>query len=75
MKQGEKFTKPMFFTQSIDDFIKSEHSRESLCKEHMSDKNLHAFNAKLRNVLEPYSNNGKISYDVCTRITWGIPVS
>ena len=66
--------KPVEITQSVDDFLKAEHSRSSLSIEAMTPKRAAEFDEKFRAILKPYSTNNTITYPVSTTITWGKPI-
>ncbi|MEM8860470.1 MAG: hypothetical protein AAGD96_19275, partial [Chloroflexota bacterium] len=67
-------SQPITYTQTVDDFLKGEHSRESLSIEMMGDKRANEFDVKFKAILEPHASNCLISYPVSTKITWGKPL-
>ncbi len=74
-KIGEIQTIPKSITQSIEEFLLSEHSRESLSINGMGVEKRNEFDQKMRNLLESYSVNNHLTYQVSTRIIWGKPLS
>jgi trans-aconitate methyltransferase len=72
-KIGEKTTHPGTFTQTLDAYVESFHSRESLCKEAMGPETVQAFDAELIEIVKPFSKGDVVTFEVCTRITWGCP--
>jgi SAM-dependent methyltransferase len=70
---GEQTTAPLVFTQTVDEYILSEHSRSSLSLEAMGADAAAQFDADMRNVLAPYQRDGMLQYEVCTTIIWGKP--
>ena len=71
LKVGEHTTSSIPFEQTITDFIRCDHSRESLCIERMGEKSVQEFDSKLRDILQPYSFNGKVQFEISTRLIWG----
>ncbi len=69
-----KMCQPVEITQSIDDFLKAEHSRSSLSIEAMTPERAAEFDHKFRAILEPYAKDNIITYPVSTKITWGKPI-
>ncbi len=73
---GDKITKPICYSQALQDYIHSFHSRASLGKEDMGEKNVIEFDTKLAEILSPYTDdNGILTYKVESRISWGIPIN
>ncbi|MBW2621562.1 MAG: methyltransferase domain-containing protein [Deltaproteobacteria bacterium] len=70
---GAKKTEPVMFKQSIDDYIASFHSRESLCREAMGKTRANNFDNELRKILLPYSKRSQITFKVSTGMRWGLP--
>ena len=72
VKLGEKVTAPVEFTQSLQDYIASFHSRASLSRRDMTEEDCHAFDAQLTGILEQYTDDrGHLRFQINTRITWG----
>ena len=65
---------PIKITQSVDDFLKAEHSRSSLSIEAMGPDRANEFDHKFRAILDPYIKDNTITYPVSTKITWGKPL-
>ena len=74
-KLGEKTTHPVSFTQSVGEYGESFHARESLCKDTMGSEAVQAFDAELTEILKPFSRGNVVTFEVCTRITWGFPLT
>ena len=73
---GDRWTKPVGFSQPLTDYIESFHSRESLSKEHMGEDNVRAFDAELTHVLSDFSDDERvISFQIATRVAWGKPIA
>ena len=73
-KIGEIRTAPTIVTQTIEEFLFSEHSRESLTIDSMGIEMRNEFDQKMRDLLEPYCVNNSLTYQVSTRIIWGNPL-
>lgn len=72
----DKKTTPINYSQSLQDYIRSFHSRESLSKEDMGEKKAGEFDSKLVEILSPYTDdNGILTYKLETRVSWGIPLT
>lgn len=73
---GAKITRPVCYSQTLQDYIQSFHSRASLSKEDMGEKNVIEFDRKLAEILSPYTDdNGILTYMVESKISWGIPLN
>ena len=73
---GDKRTTPVRFSQSLTDYVQSFHSRQSMSKEHMGEKNVRAFDAELSHILSAFANDdGQLSFQLEARITWGRPLT
>ena len=73
---GDKWTAPVSFSQPLTHYVESFHSRESLSKEHMGEDNVKAFDAELTDVLSDFAyDQGIISFQIATRVTWGKPLA
>jgi predicted TPR repeat methyltransferase len=68
---GQKTTQPTINYQPIEDYIASFHSRGGLAQ--MSADNVTEFNRQLRQLVEPYQQNGKLELHTICRIVWGKP--
>ncbi len=60
--------------QSIDEFLRCEHSRQSFSEDHLGPELSAFFDDAMRESLSPYATGGRIRYSVRTRIEWGRPV-
>ncbi len=70
---GEQTTTPIVFTQTVDEYIRSEHSRSSLSYEAMGADSAAQFDADMRKMFTPYQRDGALQYEICTTIVWGKP--
>lgn len=73
---GDRRTVPIDFTQTVDDYVESFHSRESMSREHMGDRNVRAFDAELARILADFADDeGVIRFQLRTRVVWGRPLA
>lgn len=68
---GEFDAVPITVTQTIEDFLKCEHSRASLSLDGMGPQRAAEFNEKMYAALEPHLTDGHLDYEVVGRIRWG----
>ena len=73
-KSGEHMTAPVTSTISIEHYIASFHSRSSLSLEHMHPADAAAFDAGVRELVEPLSDEGHIQLQCIGSIVWGRPL-
>ncbi len=72
---GDKRTAPVYFSQPLTDYVQSFHSRQSLSEEDMGEENVRTFDTEMSQILSDYVNNdGHISFQLETRVTWGRPL-
>lgn len=72
----DRWTTPIAFSQPLEDYVESFHSRQSLSKEEMGDENVKAFDTELTHVLSDFADSeGVIGFNVSTRVTWGKPLA
>lgn len=73
---GDRRTVPVGFSQTVDDYVASFHSRESMTREHMGDSNVRAFDAGLSRILAGFTDDeGVIHFQLQTRVVWGRPLA
>ena len=58
------------FSQSVDDFIKCQHSRDTWAYSRLGSRTT-AFDAELAALLTPHAVDGQLAYTVRTLVTWG----
>lgn len=72
---GDRTTVPVWFTQSVDEYVESFHSRESMSREHMGASNVRAFDTELSGILADFADDkGVLQFQLQTRVAWGRPV-
>lgn len=74
-KVGERTTIPVPFTQSVDDYIESYHSRNGFSRERMEPSQAAAFDREAREILLKSHPDGRMSLEVVATIVWGLPGS
>ena len=75
MPIGNELTMPVFFSQSIEEYVESFHSRESVSREHMGE-NAKAFDAEISRIVSDFADEeGAITFQLQTRVTWGRPLA
>ena len=72
-KQGERETKPVPFSQSVDDFIAYHHSMSSFDRDVMTPTNAAAFDNALRALVTPYATDGMLAFPITAHVIWGTP--
>ncbi len=72
-KVGDKVTASIPFTQAIDDYIESYHSRTGFSRERMGESRAAAFDQEAKETLLQIYSDGVISLQVATSIVWGLP--
>jgi SAM-dependent methyltransferase len=73
--EGTRITAPASFSQSIADYLRCLHSRQSLSVDHIGAEISRELDAALTRVLSRYAVNGMLTFGVRTRIEWGRPLS
>jgi hypothetical protein len=61
--------------QTVDDYIESFHSRSSLARSAMTADSAAAFDAALRDLVEPWTEEGRLALQTVGQIDWGKPGS
>ena len=72
---GRETTAPVSSTQSVDDYVASFHSRGSLSPDAMTVEDVQAFDRRLRSLVEPYSQDGKLELETEATLVWGKPLN
>lgn len=73
MTEMAKATFAQQVTQSVDDFVECQHSRASWARHRMGEAASGAFDAEIRDLLAPFTLDGKVTYPVATNLTTGRP--
>ena len=73
---GDMRTVSVSFSQTIEDYVESFHSRESMSREHMDDENVRAFDTELSRILADFADDeGTLHFQLQTRVAWGRPLA
>lgn len=70
---GSEHTASESFTQPIDDYIESIHSRNGFSRERMTVDAALAFDRTVREILQPYAIEDKVTLRVSGSVVWGMP--
>jgi trans-aconitate methyltransferase len=68
---GYRITAPVEVTQSIEDYLRCQHSRATWSEDHLGDESTREFDRELSSLLTRQATNGVLTYHVQTRIEWG----
>ena len=71
---GERRTEPVPFTQSLDAYIESFHGRASFSRERMAPADAAAFDAELRALVAPFSQDAVV-LQLVAEVVWGKPLA
>ena len=76
LQVGDKRTVPINYSQTVADYVESFHSRESMSREQMGEKNARAFDAELSRILTDYVEKQEmLHFQLQTRVVWGRPLA
>jgi ubiquinone/menaquinone biosynthesis C-methylase UbiE len=67
-------TEPVPFTQSVQDYIESFHSRNGLSRQRLSDGG-RGFDEELRELIGRFTDSDKLTFDLSVNVTIGCPVT
>jgi len=70
---GHATTTPVWFSQSVDNYIESWHSRNGFSRQRMSTSRALAFDTRVREIVMPYAQDGLLHYEVQVKLAWGVP--
>lgn len=70
---GQRSFGPYEFSQSLEEFLNSEHSRASLSEEGLGEVGVREFNEKMSEALQPFIKDGVLRYEVETQVIWSKP--
>jgi len=73
--KGRHKTAPVPFRQSVANYIESFHSRSSLSREKMPPGMADAFDGGLRELVEPWSEDGVVVLQTTADMVWGQPLA
>ena len=70
---GRRTTSPLPFTQSIDDYVESFHSRNGVSRDRMDPHPAAEFDRLLRSVVERHLPGGQVRLQTVVHVVWGVP--
>jgi SAM-dependent methyltransferase len=71
--EGRATTTPVLFSQSVEDYIASWHSRNGFSRERMNTSRALEFDTRVREIVMPYAQAGLLHYKVQVELAWGVP--
>jgi SAM-dependent methyltransferase len=71
--EGRATTTPVRYSQSVEDYIESWHSRNGFSRERMNAARASEFDARVQEVVEPYAQAGLLHYGMHVDVAWGVP--
>ncbi len=74
-RTGGKITAPWPVTQSVDDYLRCQHSRATWSEDYMGPALTEEFDTKMRALLAPHARSGILHYFVRSRLEWGKPLA
>lgn len=73
--KGTQETTPIPFTQTIDEYIESIHSRNGFSRERMTSSASKEFDYQIRELVTPYADGEMLNLETIASVTWGYPCS
>ena len=73
-KHGEKHTAPVPFTQPVDDYIESMHSRNGFSRDRMPEEKAAEFDQEFKRLLLDACKDGNVELQLAGVVTWGKPM-
>ncbi len=74
-KLGERTYAPVSVSQTVEDYIASQHARSTLSLDTMTAEQARQFDREMQALLLPFAQNGLLTFSVVGGITWGKPKS
>jgi hypothetical protein len=74
-RAGWKITAPMQFSQSVEDYLRCQHSRATWSEEHMGESLARELDDRMTALLSRHAIDGMLTYFVQTRLEWGRPLT
>jgi hypothetical protein len=71
--EGCTTTTPVLFSQTVEDYVESWHSRNGFSRERMSMSRASEFDTQVRESVRPYAQGGGLRYEVHVEVAWGVP--
>lgn len=70
---GRRSTAPVAFSQSLDDYVESFHSRNGFSRQRMSAASQAAFDEAVRRLVQPWCLDAIVRRGVIAHVVWGTP--
>ena len=70
---GRTTTTPVLFSQTVEDYVESWHSRNGFSRERMSPSRASEFDTRVRDIVRPYAQRRFLCYKVHVKVAWGVP--
>ncbi|MBS0472065.1 MAG: class I SAM-dependent methyltransferase [Proteobacteria bacterium] len=64
---------PMWFRQSIDDYVTAMHATATFSRNRMGTELSGEFDKEFTAALEPFASDGMLAFEVVSELTWGVP--
>jgi SAM-dependent methyltransferase len=71
---GRRFTDPMRFAQTLDDYVESFHTRNGFLRSRMTERSALEFDAALRRLVLEHQPSGTVEGTTTARVVWGYPL-
>jgi SAM-dependent methyltransferase len=68
---GHRITAPVAFSQSIEDYLRCQHSRATWSEEVLGAEACAEFDSAIRGIVDRYAKEGMLRFTVQTRMEWG----
>jgi hypothetical protein len=68
---GAMISRPIRVAQTIEDFLRCEHSRATWSEDHLGATGSAQFDERLGRILKPFATDGILTFSVQTRVEWG----
>lgn len=74
-KLGEFVTEAEPLRQTIAEYIAAQHARSALSLDTMTAEQVAQFGAQMRELLQPFAQDGVLTFNIAGRIVWGRPLA
>jgi len=71
VEAGRRSTLPVAFSQSMDDYVESFHTRNGFSRQRMSVQSAAAFDQALHELVSKYCPDGTVRGETCAEVIWG----
>jgi hypothetical protein len=72
---GRHTTRCLPFSQTIDDYVESLHTRNGFSRERMAPQQAAEFDRAVRSLVVAHCQNGTVQGDTSTTVVWGLPAA